>query len=448
MSNGKKRAPVDPVFVLCAARSGSTLLRFLLDAHPQLACPPESDLPALCTHQAAVWSVLERAPMPGRRGEQPLVSDAARTGIRQGAEQMIRPYLGRRGKARYCDKSLGTAQHAKLLREIFPEATFICLYRHPMDVIASGIEACPWGLTGYGFDSYAAYSPGNTVLALARFWADYTAAIAAAEEQFPDRCHRVRYEDLVADPEGTADGIFRFLGVSSAPGITTSCFAPERERSGPADYKIWHTSQITADSVGRGWTIPASLITSPVIEQINELAGKLGYVRVDEKWSASDTVPDLRLSPNGPAEPAASVKDTRQLSPAYLLLGEQLRAGLSRTGQRFTHRWEPCSTESFLVIGTSPDSAAPARWRVDLTARTITLADAPPADADADASAAWHIIGPAETWERVIHGTTNLNVALRRRELRYCDTADDPSITVTRVSMLADLLGTTSWQPA
>jgi Sulfotransferase family len=35
-----------PVFVLCMGRSGSTLLRFLLDAHPDLACPPETSLPA------------------------------------------------------------------------------------------------------------------------------------------------------------------------------------------------------------------------------------------------------------------------------------------------------------------------------------------------------------------------------------------------------------------
>src|SRR6202035_2611623 len=33
-----------PVFVLCMGRSGSTLLRFLLDAHPELACPPETSL--------------------------------------------------------------------------------------------------------------------------------------------------------------------------------------------------------------------------------------------------------------------------------------------------------------------------------------------------------------------------------------------------------------------
>jgi hypothetical protein len=34
---GTQETLADPVFVLCGARTGSTLLRFLLDAHPALA---------------------------------------------------------------------------------------------------------------------------------------------------------------------------------------------------------------------------------------------------------------------------------------------------------------------------------------------------------------------------------------------------------------------------
>src|SRR5580700_1187265 len=52
----------DPVFVLCAGRSGSTLLRFLLDAHPDLACPPETRLPWLARQLATPWAVIENAP--------------------------------------------------------------------------------------------------------------------------------------------------------------------------------------------------------------------------------------------------------------------------------------------------------------------------------------------------------------------------------------------------
>jgi hypothetical protein len=61
--------------------------------------------------------------------------------------------------------------------------------------------AAQWGLSGYGFDSYAAASPGNSVAALARYWVGYTSAIVAAEERLGPACIRLRYEDLVADPE-------------------------------------------------------------------------------------------------------------------------------------------------------------------------------------------------------------------------------------------------------
>lgn len=67
-------------------------------------------------------------------------------------ERMVGSYLRRRGKGRYCDKSIGTARYAELLARAYPGSPFICVYRNPMDVIASGAEACPWGLNGYGFD--------------------------------------------------------------------------------------------------------------------------------------------------------------------------------------------------------------------------------------------------------------------------------------------------------
>src|SRR5260370_11253530 len=203
----------DPVFVLCCGRSGSTLLRFLLDAHADLACPPETNMAALCAHLASVWSLLAGAPIPVEaHDEPPMIPGPAIAGIPRTLDMMVGPYLAGRGKKRYCDKSLGAAQHPDLLLRLFPGAKFICLYRHPMDVIASGIEAWPCGLTGFGFDRYAAESPGNAVLALARFWADHAAPIHAVEGRFPGRCHRGRYAGLVADPEAVAEAAFGFLG--------------------------------------------------------------------------------------------------------------------------------------------------------------------------------------------------------------------------------------------
>ncbi len=487
-------ALADPVFVLCGGRSGSTLLRFLLDAHPDLACPPETNVPALCGQLATVWSLIEGAPLSANRGDEPPeIPDAAIAGVRETMDRMIGSYLARRGKKRYCDKSLGTAHFAYLMTRIWPETKFLCLFRHPMDVIASGMEACPWGLNGYGFDPYIAETPGNAVFALARFWGDTAATIAQAEEEYKERCHRIRYEDMVADPQAAADGIFEFLGLAPVPGIAEACFAAERERFGPADYKIWNTSQITGDSVGRGWTVPAGLIGPPVRIAINDLCGKLGYVPVDENWGTADKPADLRLSVAGQESPAGAgegqVEATESQEPAAFLttgpavgraaaepgfttvVGERLEAGLARIDERFASRWDPCGTESFLVVATPPDGSGPdARWRVDLAAGIITAVDgahpARPADVGSQESTAeggpgsedgedgedesgWDIIASADTWEQIISGRVNLSVALRRHQLRYCEQGEPgPFIADTRMGMLADLLGLASWGQA
>jgi hypothetical protein len=434
----------DPVFVLCAARTGSTLLRFLLDAHPELACPPETDVPELCKHLAKTGGLLTGMPVqPGRDGQLAALPPAVATGIRGVVGQLVGQHLARRGKRVFCDKSLFTARHAEMMLQVFPGARFLCLYRHPMDMVASGIEACPWGLKGFGFDPYVAGSPGSDVLALARYWADHAAEIRAVEERHGQRCHRVRYEDLVTDPEAVAAGIFGFIGVQPSPGISARCFGPERERMGPGDYKIWHTSRITADSVGRGWSIPAEQIDEPVRARINDLADALGYLRIDEKWSVADTPPDLRAKLGAGVAPVPEPPDirvTRQMPRGSLLLGERLQAGVFGISDRFIRDWGSCTQESFLVIATSATGDdAVARWRVDLASRTVSLGGS--------GEVSWEVIGSATTWDQVLSETANLNVALRHRELRYCDTGTVPgSVTVARIDMLANLLGVTSWR--
>jgi len=443
----------DPVFVLCAARSGSTLLRFMLDAHPDLACPPETNMPGLCALLATVWSLIEGAPLAAERGaEPPKIPDAAIAGIRHTVELMVGSYLARREKKRYCDKSLGAARHAELLRRIYPEAKFICLYRHPMDVIASGLEACPWGLNGYGFEPYIASSPGNAVLALASFWADSAAEILSVEERFPEACYRVRYEDMVCDPEGVADGIFRFLGVPPVPGISGLCFDPNRERSGPADYKIWHTSRVTADSVGRGWSVPAGMIAPQVLGLMSELTQKLHYVPVDEMWGTAEVPADLRLHGGAVASAASGIQpdsaggrpDSGGQEVVAELIGARLTAALASMDHRFTRRWGQCLTQSFGLIVIPPMGTRGAlRWRVDPAVGSVTAAS------DGEDDTEWDVIGSSQAWQRVLCGEVNLSVALRRCELRYCDTGDaGPAAADARIGMFANLLGISSWQSA
>ncbi len=444
---GRERAPDGfnspgpPVFVLCNARSGSTLLRFLLDAHPDLACPPETNLPAMAVQLATVWSLIEGAPLSPERGDEPpVIPEEAIAGVRRTMDEMTNSYLMRRGKRRYCDKSLGTARFAELLLRVYPEAKFLCLYRHPMDVIASGIEACPWGLNGYGFDQYIAGTPGNAVWALARFWMDGAGATLAAEEQFGGSCHRIRYEDLVANPEGVAAEMFGFLGVPHIPGISERCFTPERERFGPADYKIWHTSQISSSSVGRGWSVPAGMIPPPVLQAVNELAEKLGYIPVDDNWGTASVPADVRTG-DQPQPPPNGRPAT--LPPVPAVLGDRLKAGVSLLDGGFSDRWSACCAESFTIAELSAAGTAGTLWHVDLPTRTVSSAPRDGADT------AWDIVGSTDAWQAVLTGQTNLGVAMRRCDLRYCDTGEaGPVAADLRIGMLAEMLGLPPWWQA
>jgi len=430
---------LDPVFVLCMGRSGSTLLRFLLDAHPDLACPPETSLPALCAQLAVVWSLIEGAPLAVERGDAPpQVPDAAVRGIRRMLDEMTGSYLGRRGKRVFCDKSLASAHHAGLLRQIYPQARFVCLYRHPMDMIRSGLEACPFGLHGYGFDPYIAGSPGNAVGALARYWLDNATAIAAVEEEHPGLCHRVRYEDLVEDPEGVMAGLYAFLGVGPAPGVAGACFSDERERHGPADHKIWATSSVSGDSVGRGESVPAGLIPPPVATAINELAGRLGYLPVDDQWGG----------PGHPADPRdpATVKAPPPLGilpgpvPGSGALEQWLRSRLKAVGEQVASRWESSAAGRFLVVSRTVTGGSQAQWVVDVPARTAIPDDG------SDEGLAWSVLGSPEAWQAIRDGDANMQAALRRSDMRYCPAGEDsPLLAQDRIGMLTDLLGLSSW---
>ena len=435
----------DPVFVLCNARSGSTLLRFLLDAHPELACPPETNLPGLCAQLATVWSLIEGAPLSPIRGDEPPdVPEAAIAGVRETANRMVGSYLERRGKKRYCDKSLGTARYTELLLRVYPEAKFVCAYRHPMDMISSGMEACPWGLNGYGFEPYIASTPGNVVHALASYWADHTAAIADVEERFPDRCYRLRYEDLVDEPESTAAALFAFLGVAQVPQITETCFSAERERFGPADYKIWSTSRIGSGSVGRGWSIPTGMIAPPVLTRINELTEKLGYRPVDDQWGTSEPPADLRTTIPGTAagQPASEAvpeaPEAGQVRSYWL--GDQLRAGLASA--EFTGPEEAHADETFVAVVITGQLGQPGEyWLVDLKAGTATLTSR-----QAQENSAWDVIGTLEAWKQVVQGSLNWHVALRSCQLRYCDNGECASTAAdARIAILARILGITNW---
>ncbi len=250
---------------------------------------------------------------------------------------------------------------------------------------------------------------------LARYWADYTAAIVEAEDEFSGRCLRVRYEDLVAEPDVEIKRIFDFLEVAPTVGIEQD-FGLGQQRYGPADYKIWSTTQVTAEFVGQGWELPVRMISDSLLERVNGLAAKLGYVQVTRDWGAGSRPVDLRIDdpvrPSGGSAPEALTRPPHATS----LIEQRVQAAMRRLARR-----------PLVTAGIEADRVRPAAGLGDRPRRDRRLVAARPRcghDAGRDrlpgsppAPTGLYRLGPG--LGRLLTGATNLGAAFRRGELRY-----------------------------
>jgi len=406
----------EPVLVLTCARSGSTLLRFLLDAHPVLACPAETTVADVCARMGTLGLLLGGPPVSAGASRPTPESAAA---IRSWVAAEYGPYLARVGKERWCDKSLGTAELAREFLSLYPRTKFICLYRHSMDVIYSLLDACPFGLSGYGLDRFVAVHPGNSVAAAADYWAWHTRSISEFEAANPDACIGVRYEDLVSDPQGQADRIFAFLGEACLPDAASVAFAGATEAWGPSDHKIFGTSRVHAESVGRGSQVPAGAIPTTVLAVMNSLLEPLGYEPVGEFWNTRP-VPVLAgataRTPTGrPPEDVMSDLDSL-LVPR---IARRLAAANGVTAD---------DGPVFLTASVPQGGAALATcsWRVDLADRTVTVAP------ERDPEHGWAVIGDARDWTAILAGVIAPLTALRRGNLRLVPSDDADTLPALR----------------
>jgi hypothetical protein len=207
-------------FVVGVPRSGTTLLRLMLDAHSEVAIPPETHflpkLIRLCQKAEAAgedargpaldlltghtrWPDfgLDEADVRARLdGQGPLIpADAARA--------FYEAYAAKHGKQRWGEK---TPQYLKTMKRIaaaLPEAYFVHLIRDGRDVALSLLDVS-WG--------------PSTVEDAAVRW---TTQVRRARRKARSVAHysEVRYEGLVADPEPVVRRICDFVKLPFEPAM-------------------------------------------------------------------------------------------------------------------------------------------------------------------------------------------------------------------------------------
>jgi hypothetical protein len=213
-------------FIIGVGRSGTTLLRMMLDAHPDLAIPGEThfltnflsqdadditlDQFVRVLTEALTWPNLAIAEPALRNAlgkiEPFSVADAVRT--------FYRLYANLFGKSRWGDKTPPYRGCMVGIERLLPEAHFIHIIRDGRDTALS--------YRGLWF------GPGDDVEAQARFWVD---EVTAARRQAAALQHyfEIRYEDLIDAPETNLGRICDYLKLSFHPRMLDyHKFAPAR----------------------------------------------------------------------------------------------------------------------------------------------------------------------------------------------------------------------------
>lgn len=226
-SDSKNPAPNPYVFVVGCPRSGTTLLRRLLDAHPGL-CIPKAEthwIPKFylkrkgLTDDGRVTAAFVDMLLNYPRFAKFDVSREELVGLLGGQVTVEYPefvrrlfdlYGARRGKRRVGDKTPGYARHIKLLHQLFPNSRFIHLVRDGRDV---ALSLRSWSRRGKSVGRLVGYA-SDSATTTALYWEWMVRLAREAGEALPPGFYlEVRYEELVAATPGECRRMCGFLGL-------------------------------------------------------------------------------------------------------------------------------------------------------------------------------------------------------------------------------------------
>lgn len=216
-----------PVFVVGANRSGTTLLRLLLNAHSHIAIPEELTYfngviagvplhawrtPGMTPDQYCMFvrGFLHRhadtlAPLQLGDLEAEILSHPEMD-LRRPYQMALEAWARCHGKTRWGEKTPGNLFYAREILDMFPGARFIYLVRDPRAGVLSMMRA-------HMFVEDVVINALNRHRYATQGWTRLVQAVP------PGQRMTLRYEDLVAAPEATARALCAFLDEPFEPGM-------------------------------------------------------------------------------------------------------------------------------------------------------------------------------------------------------------------------------------
>jgi hypothetical protein len=241
------------VFVVGAARSGTTLLQRMLDAHPQLAVVNETYwVPRKfrerngLTREGVVTPALLPKLLASPKFSYMGVSEEDLVGLLSEFEsvrydrfvaRIFDLYAARRGKQFAGDKTPGYVRRIRQIHDVWPRARFVHIIRDARDVCLSMLD---WsmGERTAGQDGTWDMDPA---ISTALYWR-YSVTVGREDARAvlgPRLYHEVHYDDLVSSPERELRQICKFLWLPYAEEMTRFYEGRTRRESGLDSKEQW-----------------------------------------------------------------------------------------------------------------------------------------------------------------------------------------------------------------
>lgn len=237
-----ERLVPSPVFVLSSERSGSTLLRALLDSHSQIHAPHELHLRRMSVNVP---------PLPRRAFADLGLDDSDLADILW--DRVLHIRLLASGKQLIVDKTPQNVRVWQRISDAWPDAKFLLLYRHPQRVYESWRKARPKD------------DPGKLARRVARNMTDLVDAskhLSGLE---------VRYERLTHEPAAVTHEICGHLGVPWEPAMLEYGMH-DRERSFERGLGDW-SEKIRSGEIKPDKPLPTRAEISTDLLDITALTG-------------------------------------------------------------------------------------------------------------------------------------------------------------------------------
>ena len=188
------------VFIGGMPRSGTTLLRVMLDSHPDVRCGGETRVIPRLLNLRNSWL---KAPFESQRLLEAGISADV---LDRAVGEFMLEIIARHGRParRLCNKDPFTLKSAVYIKSLFDRAQFLFLIRDGR-AVAHSIVSRKVTISGFDITDYRQ---------CLKKWNSATSSMYEQCKQLgPNVCHPVYYEQLVLHPESTLRGILKFLNL-------------------------------------------------------------------------------------------------------------------------------------------------------------------------------------------------------------------------------------------